>query len=164
LLSSDAHKVVATHFVKKSVRPDPRYQMAGPAGQLNETLLSLCSGPGILAARLAGGRLQLLDTDSLRLRSEIKLKGLLATAISGNTLYCYTAAGILYAFHLADPENPSQLWALNIPKVPDPKGIVIDGDRVVVHGIGLTEVWINGSRPPTYYQVGNKWKSLECVI
>ena len=28
----------------------------------------------------------------------------------------------------------------------------------------MTEVWSNDAHPPAYDQVGNKWKTLECVI
>jgi hypothetical protein len=100
----------------------------------------------------------------LRLRHELKLKGLLAMTVSGQILYPYTNAGMLYAFDIADPDRPAQLWSRRIPKVPNPKGIVIDGERIIVHGIGLTEVWLNDAHPPTHYEVGNTWKSLECVI
>ena len=166
LLSIDARNVVATHFVKKSAPPrtDPLDPFRG-FSELRETVLSLSGNDSILAARLSKGRIRLLDAgDSLSLRREIKLKGLLAIALSNQILYAYTEAGMLIAFDVADPDNPSQLWARRIPKVPDTKGIVIDGERIIVHGVGLTEVWSNDAHPPAYYQVGNKWKSLECVI
>ena len=167
LLSSDARRVVAAHLVKKTAAPrlDPIDPYRSYFTGLRETVLSLSGNDRIVAARLWNGRIRLLDVgDSLRLRHDLKLNGLLAMKVSDHILYAYTSDGLFYAFDIADPDNPTQLWARRIPKVPDPKGIVIEGERIVVHGIGLTELWINDSHPPTYFRVGNTWKSLECVI
>jgi len=167
LLSSDASKLFAVHLVKRDreTRGDPNDPVRDHTF-LRETVLSVSANDSILAARLTNGRVRLLGfSDSkLRLRHEMKLKGLLALTLSNQTMYAYTEAGMLFAFDVADPDSPSQLWARRIPQVPDPKGIVIDGDRIIVHGIGLTEVWSNDAHPPAYYEVENKWKSLECVI
>lgn len=167
LLSNDASKLLAVYLVKKD--REPRGGPNDPVRDytfLRETVLSLSANETILAARLTNGRIRLLGfgDSKLRLRREMKLKGLLALMLSNQTMYAYTEAGMLFAFDVADPDNPSQLWARRIPKVPDPKGMVIDGDRIIVHGIGLTEVWSNDTHPPAYYEVENKWKSLECVI
>jgi hypothetical protein len=167
LLSSDASKVLAVHLVKKD--REPRGDPNDPVRDytfLRETVLSLSTNDTILAARLTNGRIRLLDfgESKLTLRREMNVKGLLAITLSNQILYAYTEAGMIVAFDVSDPGNPAQLWARRIPKVPDPKGIVIDGERIIVHGIGLTEVWSNDAHPPVYYQVENKWKGLECVI
>lgn len=168
LLSSGANRVLAKHFVRKkaSVQTAPPTDSARSYfTELNETLMSISSNDEILAARLSDGRIRLLDIgDSLKVRHEMKLKGLRLIALSGHTLYAYTVNGTVHAFDVTDPDNPSHLWARTVPKVPDPKGIVIDGSRIIVHGIGLTEMWSNDAHPPTYYRVDYKWKNLECVI
>ncbi len=167
LLSSGANRILATHFVRKkaATQPSPSDSAIAYMSDLNETLMSLSANDEILAARLSDGRIRLLDIgDSLRVRYEMKLRGLRLIALSGHTLYAYTVYGAVHAFDVTDPGNPSQLWVRTVTKVPDPKGIVIDGDRIIVHGIGLTEMWSNDAHPPAYYRVGYRWKSLECVI
>jgi hypothetical protein len=167
LLSTGANRVLATHSVRKKavMQPNTPDIYRSYFSELNETLMSLSANDEILAVRLSDGRIRLLDIgDSLKVRHEMKLKGLRVIALSGHTLYAYTANGAVHAFNVADPENPSQLWVRAVPKVPDPKGIVIDGDRIIVHGIGLTEMWSNNAHPPAYYGIGYRWKSLECVV
>ena len=46
----------------------------------------------------------------------------------------------------------------------DTKGLVVDGDRIIIHGIGLTEAWVDETKQAIYYRVAHIWKALECVI
>ena len=158
LLSSRADQVLATHRFKKT-----RWFVYGAIRP--EMIMSLAANARILAARLAGGRVRLLDLDnSLKPRHDMKLNGLGAVTLSGQTLYAYLTNGTLQAYDVSNPDSPAQLWSRSIPRVPNPKGIVIDGERIIVHGTGLTEAWTNDAHPPTYFRVNYKWTTLECVI
>lgn len=162
LLSPRADKVRATHHVKQQVYRDP--QRLGEATVI-DTVVSLAANQHIAAARLVNERVLLLDlNDALKPRGELKLKGLRLTALSGDTLYAYCAPGVLQAFDVSNPDHPSQLWSRSVPPVPAAKGIVIDGERILIHGMGLTEVWRNNAHAPAYYRVRYHWKTLECII
>ena len=162
LLSIRADKVLATHRFRTTrwnASADP-YRV-----QMMETVMSLAANSQILVARLADGRVRLMDLgDSLRTRHEMKLKGLGVVALSGQTLYAYMNNGSLQAYDLSNSGGPSLLWSRTIPKVPNPKGIVLDRDRIIVHGEGLTELWTNDAHPATYFRVIYPWTMLECVI
>jgi len=167
LLSVDMDRVLATHLVKKSRNRGlaARYPELSVLAQYEDSVLQLTTNETTLAARLTKDRIRLLDIrDSLKLRDEMKLKGLGVIALSNQTLYAYTNDGILHAFDVSDPSNPSRLWEHQIPKVPQPKGILIDGDRLIINGIRMTEFWTNDEHPAAYYRVGYRWKGLECVI
>jgi hypothetical protein len=162
LLSTRADKVLASHRFKTTrwnPSTDP-YRV-----QMLETVMSLAANGRILLVRLADGRVRLLDLgDSLRTRHEIKLKGLGVVALSGQTLYAYLNNGLLKAYDVSNPDSPTLLWSRSIPKVSNAKGIVVDGERIIVHGTGMTEVWTNDAHPPTYFRVIYPWTTLECVI
>lgn len=162
LLSNRADKVLATHRFRTTrwnASADP-YRV-----QMLETVMSLAANAQILVARLADGRVRLMDLgDSLRTRHEMKWKGLGVVALSGQTLYAYLNNGSLTAYDISNPDSPMLLWSRSIPKVPNPKGIVLDGDRIIVHGEGLTELWTDDAHPPTYFRVIYPWTMLECVI
>ena len=163
LISSRADRVLATHRFKPTMRAVP---MGEPPVSLRaETLMSLAGSEQILAARLADGRVRLLDaSNSLKARYEKKFKDLGVVALSGQALYAYLTSGTLQAYDVSNAGSPALLWSRRIPKVPDPKGIVIDGERIIVHGEGLTEVWTNNTHPPTYFRVLHRWTTLERVI
>jgi hypothetical protein len=167
MLTDDGRTVLATHLVRKiaDVQRNPLDPTMISNPEMKPAVLSLSTNGAVLAARLANGRIQLLDvTDSLRLRSELRIKGLAAVAILEKVVYAYSTRGMLYAFDISNPDNALQIWVRKVPRVPDPKGLVVDGNRIIVHGIGLTEAWANESKPAVYYQVAHKWKALECVI
>jgi len=76
----------------------------------------------------------------------------------------HASRGSLYPFDISDPDNATQMWIRKVPRVPNPKGLVVDGERIIIHGIGLTEAWVDETKPAIYYQVSHIWKTLECVI
>lgn len=158
LLSNNADQLLARHRFKK--RPLGEY----PWVRTRE-VLSLSGNSRFLAARTISGRILFLDSaDSLKPKGELKLIGIGAIMLDGSTLFVYKNRGVLEAYDVSNPGAPVVLWSRPIPRVTNVKGIVLDGERVLVHGSGLTEIWLNDSRPPTYFRVNYAWTTLECVI
>jgi hypothetical protein len=158
LISNSGDKLLARHrFKKRSLAEELRM----PTGEI----LSLSGNSRFLAARTISGRILFLDSGaSLKPKGELKLIGIGAIMLDGSTLFVYKNRGVLEAYDVSNPGAPVVLWSRSIPRVPNVKGIVLDGERVLVHGSGLTEIWLNDSRPPTYFRVNYAWTTLECVI